>query len=112
MPMTFTRTFLSATVASVLFTSAVLASSSSPVIPQLKPEKQHAKAAKRVVGTYLRNHYKAFKLNDDFSQKVFQRYLRNLDYNKNFFVLSDVEKFSLYADKFDEALTTGNMLPA
>lgn len=112
MPMTFTRTFLSAALASTLLTSTVLASSSSSVIPQLAPEKQHTKAAKRVVGTYLRNHYQSFKLNDAFSQKVFDRYLRNLDYNKNFFLASDVTKFSIYADKFDEALTTGDMYPA
>ena len=110
--MTLTRTILSATLASVFLTSTVLASSSSAVIPKLEPEKQHAKAAKRVVGTYLRNHYKSFKLNDAFSEKVFQRYLRNLDYNKNFFLAADVAKFSSYANKFDEALTTGDMYPA
>lgn len=105
----FTRTLLSLAATSLLLGSVASTASPGSELPLLAPEKQHAKAAKRVLSTYLRNHYQSFKLDDALSQKVFDRYLRNLDYNKNFFTAVDVKHFSIYADKFDEALTTGDV---
>ena len=108
MPKQFTRT-ASAILVGLSFAVTTLYAKESSELPQLVPEVQHAKAAKRLVSTYARNHYVKFSLDDDLSQKVFERYLRNLDYNKNFFLASDIESFAKMSKLFDEALMTSNV---
>lgn len=81
-------------------------------IPHLTQETQHAKSAKRVLATYLRNHYKKFAIDDALSQKVYERFLRNLDFNKNFFLASDIANFAKYSNNFDDALQQGDLSPA
>ena len=108
MPKQFTRT-ASAILVGLSFAATPLYAKESSELPQLVPEVQHAKAAKRLVSTYARNHYVKFSLDDDLSQKVFERYLRNLDYNKSFFLASDIESFANMSKLFDEALMTSNV---
>lgn len=108
MPKQFTRT-ASAILVGLSFAATSLYAKESSELPQLVPEVQHAKAAKRLVSTYARNHYVKFSLDDDLSQKVFERYLRNLDYNKSFFMASDIESFANMSKLFDEALMTSNV---
>lgn len=100
-----------------LLSTSVLASISNVTqaaeeIPVLTQEAQHAKSAKRVLATYLRNHYKKFAIDDSLSQKVFNRYLRNLDFNKNFFTASDIASFKQYENRFDDALQQGDLASA
>ena len=108
MPKQFTRT-ASAILVGLSFAATPLYAKESSELPQLVPEVQHAKAAKRLVSTYARNHYVKFSLDDDLSQKIFERYLRTLDYNKNFFLASDIESFANMSKLFDEALMTSNV---
>ena len=106
----FSRSLIAAIVGCVVIVAPSHADvSTASALPKLTPESQHSKAAKRVVNTYMRNHYVPVKLNDQLSQKVYERFLRNLDYNKNFFLASDIATFAPLADKFDDALTTGNV---
>ena len=101
---------------SLLSMSVIAAvSESTPEIealPILSPEAQHAKSAKRILNTYARSHYKKFQLNDELSEKIFDRYLRNLDFNKNFFLASDIQTFEKYANTFDESLNKGDLSAA
>ena len=48
-------------------------------IPQLQQASQHAKVAKRVSDLFSRSHYKYMPLDDTLSQKVFDRYIEQLD---------------------------------
>lgn len=108
MPKQFTRS-VSAILVGLSLSVTTLYAKESSELPQLVPEVHHAKAAKRLVSTYARNHYVKFSLDDDLSQKIFERYLRNLDYNKNFFLASDIESFANMSKLFDEALMTSNV---
>ncbi|CAI8233892.1 MAG: Tail-specific protease [Glaciecola sp. HTCC2999] len=81
-------------------------------LPVLTQEPQHAKSAKRIVNTYARNHYKKFTLDDNLSGKIFTRFLRNLDFNKNFFLASDIKQFEKYASTFDDFLMIGDLTTA
>jgi carboxyl-terminal processing protease len=108
MPKQFTRS-VSAILVGLSLSVATLYAKESSELPQLVPEVHHAKAAKRLVSTYARNHYVKFSLDDDLSQKIFERYLRTLDYNKNFFLASDIESFANTSKLFDEALMTSNV---
>lgn len=104
----FTRSASAILVGFTIVASPLHAVESSE-LPELAPEIQHAKATKRLVSTYARNHYVKFSLDDDLSQKIFERYLRNLDFNKHFFISSDIESFAKLSNLFDDALMTSNV---
>lgn len=94
-----------------LASSAMInASTNAPeVLPDLAQEGQHKVAAKRISDLFTRAHYKEILLNDDVSEKIFDRYLRSLDVSKTVFLKSDIDKLTLHREKFDEALQKGNM---
>jgi carboxyl-terminal processing protease len=43
-----------------------------------------------------RGHYSPIEINDDFSKKVYHKYLDNIDPTKRFFIQSDISEFSKY----------------
>ncbi|AWB67734.1 carboxy terminal-processing peptidase [Saccharobesus litoralis] len=78
-------------------------------LPALEQESQHALASKRIYSYFTRSHYKRIYPNDEFSTKVFNRYIRQLDFNKQFFLASDIDKLRKYEKQFDEGLENGNL---
>ena len=78
-------------------------------VPKLTQQSQHAAASKRITALFARSHYKNFAFDNVLSAKVFERYFQNLDYNKQVFLASDIERFKRYTDKFDDALASGNL---
>ncbi|WP_158969054.1 carboxy terminal-processing peptidase [Paraglaciecola sp. L3A3] len=88
---------------------AIENSNSSDELPVLKQESQHVAAAKRISSQFLRSHYKQIELNDALSDKIFHRFLRSLDFNRNVFTAEDIASFSKYKDKFDDAIERGNL---
>lgn len=95
----------------LLFACAVHAETETEVaaLPKLVQEKQHSIAAKRISDLFTRAHYKKVKIDDELSEKVFERYLDSLDSSKHFFIAKDIESFSDYKDKFDDAIRIGNL---
>ncbi|WP_028862913.1 carboxy terminal-processing peptidase [Psychromonas aquimarina] len=81
-------------------------------IPQLQQQEQHAKVAKRVSDLFSRSHYKFIPLDDALSQKVFDRYIEQLDYNKQIFLRSDIDKLKTYQFSLDDSLKSGQLSPA
>jgi len=81
-------------------------------IPQLEQQAQHGKVAKRVSDLFSRSHYKYVSLNDALSQKVFERYIDQLDYNKQIFMQSDIGSLKAYQFVFDDNLKSGQLDPA
>ncbi|MDX2247789.1 MAG: carboxy terminal-processing peptidase [Bacteroidia bacterium] len=53
-------------------------------------------------------HYQPPQINDDFSQHVFDLYLKNLDYSKRFLTQRDVNNLRKYREKIDEELKEGS----
>ncbi|MEL0658454.1 carboxy terminal-processing peptidase [Psychromonas arctica] len=78
-------------------------------IPQLKQESQHAKVAKRVSDLFSRSHYKYIPLDDELSAKVFDRYIEQLDFNKQIFMQSDIDDMKEYQFTFDDNLKFGQL---
>lgn len=78
-------------------------------IPQLGPEMQHPTAEKRITARFTRSHYRQFDLNSEFSEKIFDRYLKMLDYNHNVFLKSDIDQFSKQRDNLDKELKEGKL---
>ncbi|MDN6650677.1 MAG: carboxy terminal-processing peptidase [Enterobacterales bacterium] len=78
-------------------------------LPQLHQEPQHATVSERVTSRFTRSHYRQFDLNDDFSKKIFARYLNMLDYNHNVLLASDVAQFKDRETALDDELKSGQL---
>jgi carboxyl-terminal processing protease len=78
-------------------------------LPKLTQESQHVASAKRVSSQFLRAHYKQIDLDDELSVKIFDRFIRSLDYNRNVFSIEDIKGFAAYKTKFDDAIERGNL---
>ncbi|WP_107852570.1 carboxy terminal-processing peptidase [Oceanimonas marisflavi] len=82
---------------------------SADAIPALAPESQHAAAAKRITALFTRSHYKQFRLDDAFSQSIFDRYIESLDFSRNVFTQKDLARFERYRNSFDDLLRAGRL---
>lgn len=89
--------------------SSIASENADAALPELNPEGQHKVAAKRISDLFTRAHYKEVFLNDQVSEKIFERYLRSLDVNKTILLKSDIDTLTKYKGKFDEALAKGDM---
>jgi len=49
-------------------------------------------------------HFKQVDLNDEFSEKLFVFYIKQLDYNKRFFIKSDIEELEKYKTLIDDEI--------
>ena len=78
-------------------------------LPKLAPETQHTTASKRITAQFTRAHYKQFNVDDLLSQQIFDRYLKQLDYNRSVFLASDIQSFEKYADQFDTIVARGKL---
>jgi carboxyl-terminal processing protease len=54
------------------------------------------------------NHYAPEDINDNFSKKVFDLYLKRLDNSKRFFLKDDIKLFEAYRNSLDEAALKGS----
>lgn len=77
-------------------------------LPKLASESQHKTATQRTVRRFEKSHYKLFEINDDFSSRVFERYLETLDYNKLFFTQADVDSLAKWRTQIDDQLNKGD----
>jgi carboxyl-terminal processing protease len=62
--------------------------------PELKPVVQEAQAAHLAAEMLARYHYKGMPLDDDLSAKIFDEYLKSLDFEKVFLVQADIDRLS------------------
>ncbi|MCB0747140.1 MAG: carboxy terminal-processing peptidase, partial [Ignavibacteriae bacterium] len=67
---------------------------------------------KMVTRILSRYHYKKIDLNDSLSSVIFDNYIEALDYNKSYFLKSDLDEFEKYRFEFDEDLYLGKLMPA
>lgn len=51
-----------------------------------------------------KGHYEPIQMNDEFSEKVYDEFLDNLDQSKRFFLQSDVDEFSTYKYLIDDQI--------
>ena len=68
-------------------------------------ESENNKIIFNLILEYLkRAHYEPLKINDEFSQRVYDLYLKSLDYNKRFLTQEDLKTIEHYKTKIDDAL--------
>lgn len=78
----------------------------------LQPTRQHVRASKSVVDQLANRQYGHIVLNDAQSSKVFDKYLKDLDGGKSYFIASDIKSFQPYRLSLDDALKKGDLAPA
>jgi carboxyl-terminal processing protease len=82
------------------------------VLVPLTEQSQHVTASKRIVAQFTRSHYKRIEINDELSEQIFDRYVKQLDFAHNVFLATDIKDISKYRDQFDNMLTSGDFAGA
>ncbi len=96
-----------------LILSGLLAlSTQSAVAATLKPSTEHALTNRAVVHHLIGYHYAGKYFNDEFSSKVFDRYLDILDNTRSYFTADDIKEFEKYRYQLDNAIKTNDLDPA
>jgi carboxyl-terminal processing protease len=76
-------------------------------LKKLSPEPQHPISEKLLAEILSRYHYQKVKIDDQFSENVFNKYLSLLDNGRIYFLKSDIDKFEGYKKKIDNELNEG-----
>jgi len=79
------------------------------VLVPLTEQSQHVTECKRIVAQFTRSHYERININDALSEKVFDHIIKQLDFNRNVFLASDITNISKYRDQFDDMILSGNL---
>lgn len=104
------RRFSLAFVTALLVAGMVTAKPSAPP-SQLAPLPDQGKTAAFTMYTLSRVHYRSLPLDDALSVKIHDAYLEALDNDKLFLLRSDVEAFSAYREKLDDAIRNQQLEP-
>lgn len=90
---------------SIVLAAQALAFESAPTLaPVLKPLPEQSQTSQLAAAVLNRYHYKAMPLDDALSERIFDRYLKSLDYEKSFFVQSDIDQLAGMRTKLDNAI--------
>ncbi|MCJ8210846.1 carboxy terminal-processing peptidase [Mucilaginibacter sp. RS28] len=100
----------------VLILGAALACKGAPKTPpgpvtagDLHPDEQQSVVVKQVADLISKYNYKKVPLNDSISRIIYNRYLKSLDDNHNYFLASDIKDFEKYQDVLDDDIKEGNL---
>lgn len=108
------KTYVSAVILATIFATPI-ANAVTPklnaddiVVPQ--PTEENKLAAKRATTRLTQSHYQKFVLDDLSSAKIFDRYLKSLDFSRNTFLQSDIDQLKQkYATLIDDELNQGKL---
>jgi carboxyl-terminal processing protease len=75
----------------------------------LAPDKFHSKVDQIVTTLLTRYHYKKIDLNDSLSSVIFDNYISSLDYNRVYFLKSDLQNFEKHRYLLDDYLLAGKI---
>ncbi len=81
-------------------------------ISDLYPHRSHRQSTIVITDVISKYHYRDIALDDALSSQMLERYLDTLDPNRSFFIAEDVNAFSDYDKKLDDALRQARLDPA
>ncbi len=70
----------------------------------LFPNSRHETIGDLVAQFIQKSHYNDIRINDDLSSKALDLYIKNLDQNRMYFLVSDLENFERYRYQLDDAV--------
>ena len=79
---------------------------------RLVPLEAHAPTCRAILSELRRSHYRKVRVDDAFSEKVFDAYLSALDPSRRLFMKSDIDEFEQYRDRIDDQALLGDLGPA
>jgi carboxyl-terminal processing protease len=79
---------------------------------ELKPKSVYGREARVVSFILDNNHYRKIKLNDSLSSVILDKYLKELDNNKTYFLTSDIKSFERYRYVIDDLIRNEDVNPA
>ncbi len=81
-------------------------------IYDLAPARAYSRISRDILTQMEENHYRKLALDDEFSERVFDQYLSNLDASRSRFTAEDIAGFEKYRHALDDAILAGDMDPA
>jgi len=73
-------------------------------VDELASTKNHEKITRIITHIINSYHYKKKELDDTLSAVILNKYLKNLDQNRIFFTITDIQEFLIYKKQIDDAL--------
>lgn len=70
---------------------------------------EYSDITKNIISELIRNHYEEINLNDEFSSKMLDSYIKNLDGSRIYFTSEDIAEFEQYRDILDDMLLDGDL---
>jgi carboxyl-terminal processing protease len=96
----------------ILWTISYSLASAKSEIGTLEPSPKHKEESKLVVQLIEKLHYKPSSLDDEFSQKILDKFINTLDPNKMYFLGEDVVSFNRWKNELDDDIKKGELKPA
>ena len=95
-------------------TISTVAANTSTSLETLKPLDEHNRTTAEIVNRLAQQHYQRtqIRLDNDLSSVVFNRYIKELDGNRSYFIQSDIDSFEKYRYRLDDALRARKVDPA
>ncbi|RDH81713.1 MAG: tail-specific protease [endosymbiont of Galathealinum brachiosum] len=96
------------------FTISTVAANTSTSLETLKPLDEHNRTTAEIVNRLAQQHYQRtqIRLDNDLSSVVYNRYIKELDGNRSYFIQSDIDSFEKYRYRLDDALRARKVDPA
>jgi len=94
---------------SIVSSDKILSDTSEIVFEDLAPENQHKRSSQLISHILTSTHYQKRSIDDSLSSEMYDRFLEKLDYNKIYFLRSDIDFYSQYRFNFDEFIESGKI---
>ncbi|MBK5278073.1 MAG: carboxy terminal-processing peptidase [Bacteroidia bacterium] len=79
---------------------------------ELKSKQVYGKEAKVISYILDNNHYRKLRLNDSLSSAILDKYIKELDNNRSYFIASDLKDFEKFRFSIDDLTRNENVEPA
>lgn len=80
-------------------------------LKSLEPKGYYALEGQLINTLLSRYHYNKYDLNDSLSSVILDRFLKSLDYRKDYFTRIDIQSFEKYRFELDDEIKSGNIEP-
>ena len=79
---------------------------------KLAPEKHHVRTSNDILAQLSQHHFRNQKINNEVSERVFEKYIKELDPTRSYFTQADMDRFEPHRFKLDDYFRIGNLGPA
>jgi len=96
------------------FTISIATAKTDSTLETLKPLDEHGRTTAEVVNRLAQQHYQRtqIRLDNNLSSIVYNRYIKDLDGSRSYFLQSDIDSFEKYRYRLDDAFRARKVDPA